>query len=229
MKKKILELLKPRFEGVSDTILERIASSLAKNVTSDEEAAQAVQDLTIEDLVIRFADSRVNEATRSAVRNYEEKHKLRNGKPIVEEGDGNGDETQSTEELPAWGKALKAQNDALLARIAKMDKANLITTRKERLVKVLKDAPKALKERYTKDFERLSFKDDADYDSWLGEITPTLEALATDLRRKGGTFSRPLGGGNGGDEDTISPELKARIDAHTNEKVASPIMGLPTK
>ena len=43
MKKIILEKLKAKFEGVSDSILDRIAEKLAKTVKNEEEATTAVE------------------------------------------------------------------------------------------------------------------------------------------------------------------------------------------
>ena len=83
MKKIILEKLKAKFEGVSDSILDRIAEKLAKTVKNEEEATTAVEGVTLQQLFDSYGDSRATEAQRTAVSNYEKKYGLKDGAKVT--------------------------------------------------------------------------------------------------------------------------------------------------
>ncbi len=82
MKTKALDLLKAKFEGVSEQILSRIADKVAKTAKTDEEVQTAVDGLTFQSLLDSYGDSRATEAQQTAVRNYETKHGLKDGKAV---------------------------------------------------------------------------------------------------------------------------------------------------
>lgn len=63
MKKEILEALKARFDGVSESVLGRIADKLAKTATTAEEVKTAVDGVTLQQIIDSYADSRVTEAS----------------------------------------------------------------------------------------------------------------------------------------------------------------------
>lgn len=82
MKKKIIEALATKFEGVEANILDRVAEKLSKTVRSEDEIQTIVDGVTFQSVLESYADSRTNEAVTSAVANYEKKYNLKNGKPI---------------------------------------------------------------------------------------------------------------------------------------------------
>lgn len=100
MKKEILEALKAKFQGVSDSILGRIAVRLAGEVLTVEQAAAAVERVTIQQVLESYGDSRATEAQQTAVANYEKKHGLRKGRKV----DGGAPKTEPDKETsPAGG------------------------------------------------------------------------------------------------------------------------------
>lgn len=105
MKTKILEGLKTKFEGVEDAILERVAKKLSKTVTKEEDVKTAVDGVTFQSILQSYGDSRADEASSSAVKNYETKHNIKDGKPVTAGGDDGADE-------PAWFKAYRETQDA---------------------------------------------------------------------------------------------------------------------
>ena len=64
MKGKILDALKAKFTGVSDTILDRVAEKLAKTVTTEEEVKTAVDGVTFQQVLESYGDSRATERRR---------------------------------------------------------------------------------------------------------------------------------------------------------------------
>lgn len=86
MYKELLEALKTKFQGVSENILARQAHKLEASVTTAEQVKTAVDGITLQQLIDSYADSRANEATQTAVHNYESKYGLKDGKAIENNG-----------------------------------------------------------------------------------------------------------------------------------------------
>lgn len=80
MKKIILDALKAKYVGVSESILNRMAEKLVKTVTKEEDVAAAVEAVTFQQVIDSEADRRATEASQSAVANYEKRHSLKKGR-----------------------------------------------------------------------------------------------------------------------------------------------------
>src|SRR5690554_2063482 len=76
MNEQLLALLKTKFEGVQDAILKRIADkfgqSLSKTSTEDD-IKGIVDEVTFQDVLESYGDSRATEASRTAVNNFKKK------------------------------------------------------------------------------------------------------------------------------------------------------------
>ena len=227
MKNKILELLKPKFEGVSETILGRIADKLSKTAKTDEDVNTLVEGVTFQQILESYGDSRATEAQQSAVANYEKKHGLKDGKSVKTEPKTEPKAEPKTEkdDVPAWARALIDSNNSLKSELEAIKGEKTTNKRKSELDKVLNKAPEKIRQRYTKDFERMSFKDDEDFNAWIGDITPDVEAITNDYNTKGGVVRRPKSGG-GGNGENENVHLKARIAEREAETSAPAIIGL---
>lgn len=82
MRKQILDALKAKFQGVSESILNRIADKLCKTVTTAEQVQTAVDGVTIQQVIESYADSRATEASQTAVHTYEQKYGLKDGAKV---------------------------------------------------------------------------------------------------------------------------------------------------
>ena len=236
MKKEILEALKAKFQGVSDAILNRIADKIAKTVTTQEQVATAVEGVTFQQVLESYGDSRATEAQQTAVSNYEKKHGLKDGKKVKEEDDpdqnkgnegaggneGNKGGGLAAQIAAAVAAAVKPLNDKLAA----LDGERTVKSRKSSLDAILKDAPEKIRQRYEKDFERMNFKDDEDFNGWIGEITPDVEAITNEFNSKGGVVTRPKAGAGSGKGDEKNPYLEARIKEREAAKTTPAIQGL---
>lgn len=227
MKNKILELLKPKFEGVSETILGRVADKLAKTAKTDEDVNTLIEGVTFQQILESYGDSRATEAQQSAVANYEKKHGLKDGKSVKTEPKTEPKAEPKTEDddVPAWAKALIDSNNSLKSELEAIKGEKTTNKRKSELDKVLNKAPEKIRQRYTKDFERMSFKDDEDFNAWIGDITPDVEAITNEYNTKGGVVRRPKSGG-GGNGENENVHLKARIAEREAETSAPAIIGL---
>ena len=205
MKKKILEALKTKFEGVSETILDRVAAKLAKTVSTEDQVATAVEGVTLQQVIESYGDSRATEAQQTAVRNYEAKYNLKDGKPEKIDGGepnkGKATETSGAEETPAWVKALTDRLDRLEA-------SRTAENRKQQLGKVIDRLPENLRKAY----ERLPLDGytDEQFSTVLSEITTEVEGIAGETAAKGGVFGKPsVANGNNNQQPLTDAQLKA--------------------
>ena len=239
MRKEILDALKAKFEGVSEAILGRIADKIAKTAKTLEEVTAAVEGVTFQQVLESYGDSRATEAQQSAVTNYEKKHGLKDGKkvetgggtpPNPVESKGKEGENKKGEDLSALIEA--AVNNAikpLSDELATIKGEKVANNRKSKLNKILDGAPEKIRQRYEKDFDRMNFKDDEDFDGWIGEITPDIEGIKSDFEAKGGLVSKTKGGKAGASGGEENPYIKARIAAREAAKTAPAIVGLQTE
>lgn len=235
MKQKILEALKARFSGVNEQILNRIAEKLAKTVTTEDAVQAAVDAITFQQVIDGESDRRATEATQTAVINYEKKHGLKDGakvegggeeKPNQQQG-GAGQQNQHPDNnTPEWAKTILEASKKLEERLGRIEGEKTDTSRKSVLNKVLESAPEKIRLRYEKDFARMNFENDEDFNGWIGEITPDIEALTTDFSAKGGVVSRPKGGTGTGNDGKVNSILQARIKEKEAETQAPAIIGL---
>ena len=228
MKKEILDALKAKFVGVSEAILNRIADKLAKTVTKQEDVATAVEGVTFQQVLESYGDSRATEAQQTAVANYEKKHGLKDGKK-VEEPKSKEENKPDGEDMPEWAKALVESNKTLTAKLSAIEGEKLATSRKSSLDAILKSAPEKIRQRYEKDFARMTFKDDQDFTNWIGEITPDVEAITNEYKAKGGVVTRPKAGAAGGKGEEKNPYLEARIKEREAATATPAIQGLATE
>lgn len=205
MKKKILEALKAKFEGVSEAILDRIATKLAKTATTEDQVATAVEGVTLQQVIESYGDSRATEAQQTAVRNYEAKHGIKDGKPEKPAGgepDNNGEATKTGgEDTPTWAKTL-------IERLDRIEASKTAENRKQQLGKVIDRLPENLRKAY----ERLPLDgySDEQFSTVLGEITTEVEGIAGENAAKGGVFGRPsVANGTNNQQALTAAQLKA--------------------
>ena len=82
LKKDALEALKTKFEGIDEKVLSRIAKNIAKTAKDEDEVMALVEELTLQGVIDAYTDSRVTEGSEKAVKTYEEKHGLKDGKVV---------------------------------------------------------------------------------------------------------------------------------------------------
>lgn len=230
MKNQTLESLKAKFAGVSESILSRIADKIVKTAKTQEDVATAVEGVTFQQVLESYGDSRATEAQHTAVMNYEKKHGLKDGQklessiePTPKPQEGNGDDL-AAQIAAAVAAAMKPLNDKLAAYEGEKTAAS----RKSALNKALENAPDKIRQRYEKDFARMNFNDDEDFNTWIGEITPDVEAITNDFNAKGGVVGRPKSGAAGSGEKE-NPYLKARIAEREAATTTPAIVGLSSE
>lgn len=191
MREDIIIALKSKFEGVNEKILGRIAEKLAKTVTKSEDVAPAVEGVTFQQILDSYGDSRATEAQQTAVRNYEHKYGLKDGKvieggePIIE----TKQPKQNSDGTPDWVKALIDSNKALSERLDSLEKERTSTSRKQKFEAVTKSLP----ELYRKAYSRVSYQDmnDEKFEELLNEVKSEVQSINDGEKAKGVVFGRP--------------------------------------
>lgn len=193
MKERILAALKAKFTGVNASILDRIATMLAKTVTTEEQVATAVEGVTKEfiDVIEAYGDSRATEAQQSAVKNYENKYGLKEGKK-VDEGQGKKTEKQAEDgSTPDWAKALIESNERLNDRLNRMEAERTSVSRKKELDAIINRLP----ENQRKGYQRISVDSlsEEEFATLKGEVSSEVEEIVKSDGAKGVVFGRPVG------------------------------------
>ena len=213
MNKIILEALTAKFEGVNAEILTRVAEKLATKATTEEEAKALAEGVSFQDLLDRYADYRVQQASSK-----QQKPAPQEPKPAPAPQEPK-QPNEPSDVLPEWAKELKAELESYKAQEANAKRLG-------KLKDILKELPESLRGRYERDFSRLTFKDDEDFTKWVEELTPDVSSILEDYKKMGGSVTNPKGGG-GNQEPTISAELQKKIDeAKAQQGANNPIKGL---
>ena len=208
MRKEILEALTAKFEGVSASILGRIADKLAKTATTPEQVKTAVEGMTLQQVIESYGDSRATEASNTArenaVKDYESRYGLKDGAKTAASnaggaaatatGDnGNGGES----EPPAWAKAM-------MERLDRMETAKTAESRRQQLDAVTSKLPEPLRKAYAR--IPLDNCKDEEFSSMLAEITTEVEGIAADTAARGGVFGKPTAATGAAKTDELTKE-----------------------
>lgn len=221
MKQQILTALKAKFVGVSDAILDRVATKLAQTVTTAEQVQTAVDGVTFQQVLESYGDSRATQATQTAVHNYETKYGLKDGVKVTPP------ETQphvvppvtqphvvppvtppvtppagGAETVPAWAQALIDSNNSLKNELAQMKTARTTETRKQQISTLIEKLPENLRKAYSR--TPVDGLTDEQFTTLVGEITTEVGDIQSSIQQKGAVFGKPAAqnGGNQGAELT---------------------------
>lgn len=230
VKKYIADKLTEKFEGVDEEVISRVSVAAAKNCKTEEDADAWIEKQTVHTLYKSYTDSRVTDAANKSVKTYEAKYGLKDGKKVKKEPEDDDDDDDDDEgkgkkkdDMPAWAKSMFERLDAL-----QQDKTK--NTRRNSLTEALKDVKEENKANFLKAYERMSFKDDDDFNDWLeNDVKSFAEEAIKKQKVDESHVSAPKAGRTDNTKE-INPILKARIEA--NEKQApqtSVLRGLGTQ
>ena len=230
MFEKILAGLKTKFPGVDSKILERIAKKKAETTTTEDEVKTVVDGVTFQSIIDSEGDRRANEAQSSAVSNYEKKYKLKDGKP----SEPPQQDPPQPPTPPAGGKdsevlkmlkQIQQDNQQLRTEINGMKTKKLGNQRKDKFSALFEGASDKLKERYMRNYDRLTFKDDEDFNGWLDQQKPFIESDIKEEKAQGAKTTPPVGGKRKPGEEA-DPAVTAYLNAEASREAqtASPVI-----
>lgn len=190
MKEKILASLKTKYKnlGVSDKALEGIAAMLAVTTTDEaniETATDGVKDLLTS--IQSDADKRVTDAVA----------KIKPPK-APEPPKTPADEPPKTDETPAWAKSL-------ISEIAELKAGKTVDLRKQTLETKLKDVNPAYSAKILKDFQRMKFESDEDFNAYVAETETDAVAFT---KENVAAFGKPTVGTPAASSTAIDSDIK---------------------
>ncbi len=214
MKKKLISALATKFEGVDAKVFDRIADNILdrKTIESDDDVEAAVAEITIQDVLKSYGDARATESARTAKRNaikeYERRYKLKDGKRVAQKDDDDdpdpdpdddSDDKDPTGVLAAMKKmfgALEKKLDDANSEIAAMKLGKVTETRKAKVNELIKDLTEAERRPYSRIL--VDSMTDEEFNAYLEEVKADAQNIAEEKAANGASFLPPLGGKNGG-------------------------------
>lgn len=234
----ILKALKTKFPGVDAKILERIAKKKAETTTTEEEVETVVDGVTFQSIIESEGDRRANEAQTTAITNYEKKYKLKDGKSIQQQEPPKPTEPPTggmSDEVKQMFTRMEQENKTMREQLNGILQEKQGNQRKAKFEALFEGASDKLKERYLRNYDRLSFKDDDDFNGWLDTQKPFIESDIKEEKASGAAATPPLGGNRRKPGEAVDPAVTAYLnsEATRESQTASPVIiglsqGAPT-
>lgn len=186
MKEKLLALLVAKFLGVPEATLERIATKKAGSVSDETQLQSVVDGIDFGQILQSEVDSKITDANKKAVQNYEATHKLKDGKPVDPKATTDPEPADKNKEFAKQiAEIVSATIKPLQEKLESFESGKTNATRKAALEAKLKDVPEQFKSKVVKDFERMSFATEEDFEKYLTETDTDVAALNQELANKG--------------------------------------------
>jgi len=210
MKEKVLQTLKPKAASFGftkeelESVVDTICGTLQEDATDEQINAQI-------DAVIPFL--KISQSAVTRIVNAGKKPKEETVASPKEAGKGS--ENQEDDKFEKLLKVIETQNAKIDALINK----DVKTSRREVYVSKLKDLPEAIQKSKLKDFDRMSFENQEDFDSFIQEaetdVPVILQGIAnTELSEMDKPF---LGKKNQSEEDAFIEMMKS-MNSEKTEK-----------
>lgn len=192
MKKKILELLLAKFVGVRKDGLNALAGALSLQCKTDEEAEKMIGTLekdSVDEFVKEFRSDIDKEVTESAKKIEEKLKKNVEPRPQVEESAEQQPTKTDPKEMTIEERVQAAINAAvkpLTDEISTLKASRIVSTRTSLLDEKLKDCKsEVLVNSIKKNFSRISFESDEDFQTYLTELEPEITSANQSVRTGG--------------------------------------------
>lgn len=204
MKDKVLQQLKTKYSklGLSDKVLDKMADTIVAKITEESEIETAVAG--VEDLLKTFqsdSDKRVTDAVSKAKTTKQDPKTETDGDKPAGDGDA---------AAQAIAAVVQQAVAPLVAKIQALESGNTSKSRREVLESKLKDANQTVKTKILKDFDRMSFKDDAEFDAYIAETETDLGELSKSFTETNlGQNGRPMVGTGTVTTATADADIKA--------------------
>lgn len=213
----VLKDLKPKTKalGFSGDEVESAAENISGNLTidetaSEEEVAEAVSKAV--DAALPFLKLSQKASSR-VINEWKKSHSDKDGdEKDPQDGDDKGKTKKDGDDsVPAWAQAIIDANNQMRQELAAMQTEKATASRRGRLESVLKDSGK-YGERLLKSFDRMSFKDDAEFEEFLADAQEDLKSYNQERADQGlSTLGAPPSAGSKG------TQKKELTDAEADE------------
>lgn len=174
--------------GFSREELESVANQIT--ATLPEDATEEQMDSAI-DATIPFL--KVSQAAVNRIVNAKKEPAPGGSEPKEPKVGGDNPKQKEDEGEPEWFKTFRVQQEE---RINRIEQAGVSKTRRSAFQEKIKDLPEKHQASMLKDFDRLTFKDDEDFTSYLSEKETDINDLNQELANAGlSKMKRPGAGG----------------------------------
>uniref|UniRef100_UPI004029062F hypothetical protein n=1 Tax=Prevotella sp. TaxID=59823 RepID=UPI004029062F len=179
--KQVLSILKPKCKalGFNSSELEGIAADIADNLELDEEASEE----DINEKISAEVDSVVpylkiaQKASNRVIQNYKNNKSNDDDNDEGEAGEGKSNKpSEEAEKIPAWAQALITQNKAIQTELVGLKSERVSDVRRAKLQALLKDTG-VFGKNVLKNFDRMSFENESEFDDFYDGVTEDLSAL----------------------------------------------------
>ena len=186
MKVKLLAALKTKFVGVDDAILDRIATKKAEGLTDESQITSIVDGISFADVLTSYGDYRAGDASNSAVRNYEKKHNLKDGKVIDQPSTEPNPQPKPDDMAAMIANAVSAAIKPFSEEIAGFKAKEFQAQRQTAIIAKAKECgiPESQAKRY-------AIPDDADLDVYFTEAKQDWDEAKQDLVNEGFDGTQP--------------------------------------
>lgn len=184
MKTKVLAILKPKAAslGFSTEELENVADHIATTLSEDATEEQITSAVESSIPYLKLSQTAVTRIVNAK----KEKAKSENKKDESEESQ---EESPEEEKVPAWARAI-------LDKVDKIEKKEVLDTRLGKFEEVVKDLSDTQRKSMISDFKRITFENDEDFESYLSEKKELIPTLVQDNANAGLDKGKPGAGGS---------------------------------
>lgn len=202
----VMSMLKPKVKafGFSKKVVKSIAAEIADKLDIEDDASDEDVNAKIEvaiEAVLPFmpmiqsqANSQLDEWKKAQTQNEDEDEEDDDSKSKSDKSTKNKD--KKSDEIPAWAQALIDSNKALNDQLAAIKGEKLTDSRRSKLEDLLKGT-KSFGESKLRDFRRMKFETDDDFDEFYAEVEADLKSFNQERANAGlEKLGMPAGGVN---------------------------------
>jgi hypothetical protein len=190
--KQIKARLKVLYPGVnlSNKRIEAIAAKIDAKVTEEDEIDDA---LSTYDEYNPFAEM-AKEDDRERLRMKKESETKTPEQIAAEKKEAEGNDPVVDPDMPAWAKALVTSTQALAKGLESIQGEKMANTRKQQYESKLEGIPAKVKAKALKDFAKMKFETEDEFNEWLAETESDVEEMIQEESNNGLTNQMPVRG-----------------------------------
>lgn len=203
---KVLKALKTKYKnlGLSEETLNTMAENLCSRLTDESTDTEIDAEVDGVENFLKSFQKEVDGRVTSAVK------KAKEPAPKSTEENPNPEKKEQTD----IEKAIAAALAPLMAEVNSLKSEKVGSTRKQTLEAALEKIDPKLKAKVLKDFGRMSFDKDEDFDSYLEETVSDLGEFGSEAKNQGAGFIRkPARSAGGSDGKATAEEISAVVDS----------------
>ena len=206
MKTKVLQALKPKVAslGFTKEELESVVDSISETLQEDATEEQINAQI---DAVIPYLKLSQSAVTR--IVNAKKKEEKQPKAPIVSKTTETEEGADPEDKFEKLLKVIEAQN----AKIDALVNKDVTETRRSLYASKLKELPEIEQKSRLRLFDRMTFKDNEDFEQFISETEEeTAELVKEFSEREVSAMGKPLRGGKGSDKQATDEEAKEIIN-----------------